>query len=200
MYKRTHRDIDFISITRLQRENIHHNTGSHQDSAMKLQILLLFFFHNCMNQELNNTHIRHKRAILDLAEMIECGTGLSPLAYVGYGCYCGIGGKGSPKDKADWCCHKHDCCYGIAEQHGCLPKSDFYDWSCTDDAYIKCGNTNDHCQRILCYCDKQLAECLRKAPYNNKYILYPNFLCGSKTPSCYYREWYQNRRKQARAG
>nr|DBA20313.1 TPA: hypothetical protein GDO54_016020 [Pyxicephalus adspersus] len=145
-----------------------------------------------MSQELDKSHIRNKRAILDLAGMIECSSRHSSLAYLGYGCYCGIGGKGSPKDKADWCCHRHDCCYGIAEQAGCLPKSHSYDWSCI-------GSTNDYCQRILCYCDKQLAECLGKAPYNNKYMLYPNFLCGSRTLSCrYYKEWNAFRRKNAR--
>ncbi|XP_018417790.1 PREDICTED: group 10 secretory phospholipase A2-like [Nanorana parkeri] len=131
--------------------------------------------------------------------MIECSTGRFPLAYVGYGCYCGIGGKGIPKDKTDWCCHRHDCCYGIAEQVGCLPKSDTYDWSCTNDMFIKCGNTNDYCQRILCYCDKRFAECLEKVPYNNLHALYPNFLCGTKTPPCsLYKEQHFIRRKKVK--
>lgn len=33
--------------------------------------------------------------------MIACHVGRNPLEYVGYGCYCGIGGKGVPKDQTD---------------------------------------------------------------------------------------------------
>lgn len=45
---------------------------------------------------------RSKRGILELAGAIKCSTGRSALAYMVYGCYCGLGGQGWPRDKADW--------------------------------------------------------------------------------------------------
>ncbi|XP_026878349.1 phospholipase A2-like isoform X3 [Electrophorus electricus] len=45
---------------------------------------------------------RDTRSLLELAGVIKCSTGRSAVAYVMYGCYCGIGGQGWPRDKADW--------------------------------------------------------------------------------------------------
>lgn len=45
---------------------------------------------------------RTKRGLLELAGAIECSTGRSALAYLMYGCYCGLGGQGWPRDKTDW--------------------------------------------------------------------------------------------------
>lgn len=45
---------------------------------------------------------RSKRGLLELAGAIECSTGRSALAYMMYGCYCGLGGQGWPRDRADW--------------------------------------------------------------------------------------------------
>lgn len=45
---------------------------------------------------------RTKRGLLELAGAIKCSTGRSALAYMVYGCYCGLGGQGWPRDKADW--------------------------------------------------------------------------------------------------
>uniref|UniRef100_A0A8C6X3I7 phospholipase A2 n=1 Tax=Naja naja TaxID=35670 RepID=A0A8C6X3I7_NAJNA len=45
---------------------------------------------------------RPRRGILQLAGMIQCTTGRTPLAYIRYGCYCGLGGFGWPKDQVDW--------------------------------------------------------------------------------------------------
>ncbi|KAG1968800.1 calcium-dependent phospholipase A2 [Pimephales promelas] len=81
---------------------------------------------------------RSKRGLLELAGVIKCSTGRLALSYVMYGCYCGIGGQGWPRDRADWCCHKHDCCYGDAELAGCQTKTDRYQWTC-DDKQADCG-------------------------------------------------------------
>ncbi|KAJ7402874.1 group 10 secretory phospholipase A2-like [Pitangus sulphuratus] len=51
---------------------------------------------------LGKSHSLHTRGIIELAGAISCGTGRSPLAYIGYGCYCGLGGRGWPRDKTDW--------------------------------------------------------------------------------------------------
>ncbi|KAK3512091.1 hypothetical protein QTP70_030348 [Hemibagrus guttatus] len=45
--------------------------------------------------------VRSKRGLLELASIIKCTTGRSALSYLMYGCYCGLGGKGWPRDRAD---------------------------------------------------------------------------------------------------
>ncbi|XP_072863855.1 phospholipase A2 group V isoform X4 [Chlorocebus sabaeus] len=83
--------------------------------------------------------------LLDLKSMIEKVTGKNALTNYGfYGCYCGWGGQGTPKDGTDrvslvtqagvqWCdlsslhprpsvlrcCWVHDHCYGRLEEKGC---------------------------------------------------------------------------------
>ncbi|XP_051994347.1 group 10 secretory phospholipase A2 [Xyrauchen texanus] len=127
--------------------------------------------------------LRSKRGLLELAGVIKCSTGRTALAYMIYGCYCGLGGQGWPRDRADWCCHKHDCCYGDAEFAGCQTKTEQYHWTC-DDKKADCDSFNDRCAKILCRCDREAARCLRKAPFNRKYALWPDFLCGSVHPTC----------------
>ncbi|XP_073503815.1 group 10 secretory phospholipase A2 [Phyllobates terribilis] len=152
---------------------------------MELEIFLVVFLCSCLNADLGSSQIRQKRGIIELAGAIECGTDRSSLLYLGYGCYCGLGGYGIPKDRTDWCCFKHDCCYGDAENFGCHPKHHNYNWKCVNRS-IRCDYTRDLCQKILCKCDKELAKCLQKAPYKVKYALYPNFLCGKENPQCKY--------------
>ncbi|KAF5908026.1 group 10 secretory phospholipase A2-like, partial [Clarias magur] len=74
--------------------------------------------------------MRSKRNVLDLGGVIRCTTGRAASSYVGYGCHCGLGGKGSPKDKTDWCCHKHDCCYDNVKAAGCRTLTNNYRWTC----------------------------------------------------------------------
>nr|P0DP54.1 RecName: Full=Phospholipase A2; Short=PLA2; AltName: Full=Phosphatidylcholine 2-acylhydrolase 10; Flags: Precursor [Meiacanthus atrodorsalis] len=123
-----------------------------------------------------------KRGLLEFGGIITCSTGRSPLSYVMYGCYCGLGGKGWPRDKAD-CCHEHDCCYGEAETLGCQTKTDQYRWKC-EDKKVECDDLNDKCEKFLCKCDRDAAKCLEKAPYNQKYLFWPSFMCGSEEPKC----------------
>uniref|UniRef100_A0A8D1VE37 Phospholipase A2 n=1 Tax=Sus scrofa TaxID=9823 RepID=A0A8D1VE37_PIG len=59
-------------------------------------------------------------SLLDLSTMIEKVTGKPALTNYGfYGCYCGWGGQGTPKDGTDWCCWVHDYCYAQLEEKGC---------------------------------------------------------------------------------
>ncbi|XP_040297384.1 group 10 secretory phospholipase A2-like [Bufo bufo] len=92
-----------------------------------------------LNGEQGDSRIRQKKSVIELAGAIECGTGGSALYYLGYGCYCGVGGHGMPLDETDWCCFNHDCCYGNAENAGCHPKIDLYEWECIDNS-IKCAS------------------------------------------------------------
>ncbi|KAK2836638.1 hypothetical protein Q7C36_014507 [Tachysurus vachellii] len=128
-------------------------------------------------------NVRSKRGLLELASIIKCTTGRSAFSYLMYGCYCGLGGKGWPRDRADWCCHKHDCCYGDAEVAGCHTTTDKYQWTC-EDKEADCDSLKDRCEKILCRCDREAGRCLRKAPYNRKYAYWPDFLCGCLYPTC----------------
>ena len=42
-----------------------------------------------------------RRNIFQLADMVKLKTGSNALKYANYGCYCGIGGKGTPIDNLD---------------------------------------------------------------------------------------------------
>ncbi|NXF02374.1 PA2V Phospholipase, partial [Smithornis capensis] len=126
----------------------------------------------------------HTRGIIELAGAISCGTGRSPLAYIGYGCYCGLGGHGWPKDRTDWCCHTHDCCYDKAEKEGCSPKVQRYQWVCEQNT-VRCDNLTDRCEKMVCLCDQEAAKCWGAAPYNPYFALWPDFLCGQTHPTCH---------------
>ncbi|XP_061456235.1 phospholipase A2-like [Rhineura floridana] len=132
-------------------------------------LLLLLLLRTAAEGPLRNAPSRTRRGLLQLAGTIQCSTGRSALAYMRYGCYCGLGGNGWPRDKTDWCCLKHDCCYGTAEKEGCTPKFERYTWKCKDKA-AKCDDIEDKCKRMTCECDREAAMCLAKAPYNARHI------------------------------
>jgi secretory phospholipase A2 len=44
---------------------------------------------------------RSKRGVLHLYNMVMCATGCDPLAFKGYGCYCGFLGSGYTVDGID---------------------------------------------------------------------------------------------------
>lgn len=58
----------------------------------------------------------YNRALWQFHSLIKCAIPNSaPLAeYNNYGCYCGLGGGGTPKDTLDRCCQTHDNCYSQA--------------------------------------------------------------------------------------
>ncbi|XP_063072589.1 group 10 secretory phospholipase A2 [Engraulis encrasicolus] len=126
---------------------------------------------------------RRKRGLLDLAGVIKCSTGRSALSYMMYGCYCGLGGQGWPRDRADWCCHKHDCCYGDVERAGCQTHTGNYRWTC-EDKEADCESEKDKCEKMLCRCDKEVSKCLRRSPFIKKNAVWPDFLCGDVQPTC----------------
>ncbi|KAM7332935.1 hypothetical protein ACRRTK_006255 [Alexandromys fortis] len=126
----------------------------------------------------------YKRGLLELAGTLDCVGPRSPMAYVNYGCYCGLGGHGEPRDAIDWCCQQHDCCYSRAQEAGCSPKIDRYVWKCIDHR-IQCGPTENKCQEVLCRCDEELAYCLAGTEYHLKYLFYPSLLCGKDSPKCH---------------
>lgn len=48
-----------------------------------------------------SSHARFKRGVIHLYNMVVCATGCNPLAYKGYGCYCGFLGSGYVIDGID---------------------------------------------------------------------------------------------------
>ncbi|CAK6444671.1 unnamed protein product [Pipistrellus nathusii] len=131
----------------------------------------------------SKSHV-HRRGLVELAGTIHCVGPRNPLAYISYGCYCGLGGRGEPVDAIDRCCYHHDCCYQRAKKEaGCITKLQSYPWTCNDQR-IECGPTEDKCEELLCKCDQELAYCLAPAEYHLKYLFYPRFLCGSGPLKC----------------
>ncbi|XP_051027772.1 phospholipase A2, membrane associated-like [Acomys russatus] len=118
--------------------------------------------------------------------MIQITTGKkAETSYAFYGCYCGMGGRGSPKDATDRCCFAHDCCYRRLKKSGCGTKLLSYEFTSTRGK-ITCAAKQDSCKKQLCQCDKVAAECFAQnlKSYNKKYQLYSNILCKGKPPKC----------------
>ncbi|KAM6377753.1 phospholipase A2 [Pluvialis apricaria] len=113
------------------------------------------------------------RAVWQLGGMIKCTIPDSHplLDFADYGCYCGLGGKGTPVDELDRCCQAHDACYSQAKkQDSCRflvdnPYTEMYRFSCSDKQ-ITCHSTNNECEMFICNCDRTAAMCFAKAPYN----------------------------------
>ncbi|NXH20871.1 PA2G5 phospholipase, partial [Bucco capensis] len=117
-------------------------------------------------------------SLLELQEMLTKTTGKNALRhYSFYGCYCGPGGKGQPKDATDRCCQVHDNCYKNTRTYLCNPKqqSYYYSWN----SGIPSCEGPEGCSRESCECDRSLALCLKRntRSYNTLYQFYPKFKC-----------------------
>ncbi|XP_037113790.1 phospholipase A2 isoform X2 [Syngnathus acus] len=117
---------------------------------------------------------RLPKALWQFANMIKCAQpGVNPLMYNGYGCWCGFGGTGTPRDDLDRCCYAHDKCYESSRKSpGCgsiadLPYVLVYDFSCSDNQ-VTCPATNDKCQAAVCECDRVAAHCFEQAEFNSE--------------------------------
>nr|XP_008123939.2 PREDICTED: basic phospholipase A2 Sms-N6 [Anolis carolinensis] len=102
--------------------------------------------------------------------------------YTSYGCHCGLGGRGQPRDATDRCCFTHDCCYGKLKD--CKTTTDKYKYT-IKDGVITCGEGTS-CEKQICECDKAAALCFKDnlKTYDEKYRFYLDTQCNEKPPSC----------------
>ncbi|XP_029019542.1 phospholipase A2 [Betta splendens] len=114
------------------------------------------------------------RAMWQLGQTIQCvQPDVNPLRYNDYGCWCGFGGTGTPRDGVDTCCKAHDECYHASRTTpGCTAVADLpyilvYDFSCSDRQVV-CLDTNDKCQAAVCECDRVAAHCFAQHTYDPK--------------------------------
>ncbi|XP_069333515.1 phospholipase A2 group V-like [Eulemur rufifrons] len=117
--------------------------------------------------------------LLQLKSMIEKVTGKNALVDYGfYGCYCGWGGRGTPKDDTDWCCWVHDRCYGPVEERGCNIRTQPYTYRFAW-GLVTCEH-GPSCGMQLCACDRKFAYCLKRNlwSYNPRYRYFPNVFCS----------------------
>ncbi|XP_018051255.1 PREDICTED: neutral phospholipase A2 3 isoform X4 [Atta colombica] len=123
-----------------------------------------------MSTKKNMGHTRFKRGVIHLYNMVVCATGCNPLAYKGYGCYCGFLGSGYVIDGIDQCCKMHDWCYDATE---CPMFSEYfvpYYWRCYHGYKPVCAvkhgswGGSGACAQRLCECDRLLAVCLKRYP------------------------------------
>ncbi|KAH9489850.1 hypothetical protein Btru_037293 [Bulinus truncatus] len=105
---------------------------------------------------------RDRRSVFQLREIIQRCTGRSALDYNGYGCYCGIGGRGTPMDAVDRCCQRHDNCYTNTDCQ--MTHSVTYSYSC-NGCSCQCRDLPG-CKRQACLCDVEFGRCLAGAGYN----------------------------------
>uniref|UniRef100_A0A6B2F9T6 Phospholipase A2-like central domain-containing protein n=1 Tax=Bothriechis nubestris TaxID=1766655 RepID=A0A6B2F9T6_9SAUR len=121
--------------------------------------------------------------LLQFNKMIKLETKKNAVPfYAFYGCYCGWGGRGQPKDATDRCCFEHDCCYGKLTK--CNTKSDLYSYS-SKYGFIICGK-GTWCEKQICECDRIAAACLRRnlSTYKNKYMFYLDSYCKGPSEKC----------------
>ncbi|XP_068616718.1 phospholipase A2 [Brachionichthys hirsutus] len=112
------------------------------------------------------------KALWQFAHLIRCPQpDVNPLKYNQYGCWCGLGGTGTPLDALDVCCEVHDKCYRAARTApGCTAIADLpyvlvYEFTCSN-LQLTCSATNSKCQAAVCECDREAANCFARAEYN----------------------------------
>uniref|UniRef100_G3WGN1 Phospholipase A2 n=1 Tax=Sarcophilus harrisii TaxID=9305 RepID=G3WGN1_SARHA len=119
--------------------------------------------------------------------MIKLMTGKSALfSYYGYGCYCGLGGRGNAVDDTDRCCQDHDCCYAeLKTCCGCQPMFSSYQFHVVNGSVI-CYGGGSLCGSLACECDKRSVHCFKESllTYKKNYQFYSQSRCGVNKVMC----------------
>ncbi|XP_024605748.1 LOW QUALITY PROTEIN: group IIF secretory phospholipase A2 [Neophocaena asiaeorientalis asiaeorientalis] len=126
-------------------------------------------------------------SLLNLRSMVEANTGRNAiLSFVGYGCYCGVGGHGLPMDEVYWCCHAHDCCYQKLFDLGCHTYVDHHDHTIENNTNTVCSELNQtERDQQTCECDKSVVLCFQKQTYREEeHGNHLNIYRQSPTPNC----------------
>lgn len=143
--------------------------------------LLFFLFGNTISYP-SDEPATSRNAALEFRDMISKVTGRSAFDYLGYGCHCGLGGKGAPVDAIDRCCQVHDQCYADTSTYLqfwnlCSPHLVTYSWS-YEKGMITCTGSKDSCGYKTCMCDKVAVECFARNTYNTRYQGYSQSQCS----------------------
>ncbi|KAL9984693.1 hypothetical protein ACROYT_G007019 [Oculina patagonica] len=127
--------------------------------------------------------VSNTRSVLDFGVMISCAVGRAPLDYDGYGCFCGLGGEGTPVDETDKCCQIHDACYNEVQNSGSCP----FDWTiyaipystkdCTECEPASYYWFYGDCRHALCKCDAEAVQCFKRAQFNTHLMNYSREKC-----------------------
>uniref|UniRef100_D2X8K2 Phospholipase A2 A2-actitoxin-Cgg2a n=1 Tax=Condylactis gigantea TaxID=47073 RepID=PA2_CONGI len=118
--------------------------------------------------------------VWQFAYMIAKYTGRNPLDYWGYGCWCGLGGKGNPVDAVDRCCYVHDVCYNSITQGPrptCSRIAPYHKNYYFTGKKCSTGWLTSKCGRAICACDIAAVKCFRRNHFNKKYRLYKKNIC-----------------------
>ncbi|MFH4983970.1 hypothetical protein AB6A40_010679 [Gnathostoma spinigerum] len=108
--------------------------------------------------------------LINFFTMTYCRLRVNGLCYYnGYGCYCGLGGSGTPVDGIDRCCMEHDKCYGEAvTKGGCLFEIQQYlaryHYVCIRHRPYCLKAKNNPCRQWICECDRAAVNCFAKYP------------------------------------
>ncbi|XP_013395939.1 uncharacterized protein LOC106163016 [Lingula anatina] len=121
-------------------------------------------------------------SVVEFGLLVLCSTGANPLSYNGYGCYCGLGGSGTPVDETDKCCKIHDDCYTAIQTSGTCALSISvyvvpYSWDgcnptvCKPASYYWFFGT---CRNAVCECDAAAAQCFsdHRETFSQNYVNY----------------------------
>ncbi|XP_028405650.1 neutral phospholipase A2 3-like [Dendronephthya gigantea] len=152
-------------------------------------ILVLFIVINGLNGKTVDSVTQRKRGLY-FGLMISCETGRSFIHYLDYGCFCGLGGKGTPVDKLDTCCYEHDKCYGdLLKKKLCRLQISTYSITYKYTGCSTCAEPHQYswwdsfgyesvaCRKALCDCDSVAARCFKNSPYNNHIKHYDQDKC-----------------------
>nr|XP_023444596.2 putative inactive group IIC secretory phospholipase A2 isoform X2 [Dasypus novemcinctus] len=152
-------------------------------SGMKVAVVLVFLSLMAPTQS----------SFWQFQRMVKHVTGRSAFfSYYGYGCYCGLGGKGTPVDDTDRCCLAHDCCYEKLKQLGCQPVLNSYQFHVVNRTVVcGCGlgpGGGCLCGLRACECDKRSVYCFKKSlptyEKNFKQVFSSRPRCGRRKLPC----------------